>query len=866
MKRKGYLNFSGKLAVIFTLLVGLIIMGQSNIEKPIYLNPDQPIEKRVEDLLTRMTLEEKVSQMGNDAPAINRLEIPAYDWWNECLHGVARAGTATVFPQAIGMAATWDPDLIFKVASATSDEARAKYKKGENGLTFWSPVVNIARDPRWGRTQEGYGEDPYLVSRIGVAFVKGLQGNDPEYLKIVSTPKHFIANNEEWRRHSGSAQIGERLLREYYLPAFKTCVEEGKAQSIMGAYNAVNGVPCCCEKKLLTDILRNEFGFDGYVVSDCWAIFDIYLNHHFVRTAEEAVALAVKAGCDLNCGDTYQDYLVKAVKDGLISEEIIDRAVGRLFKARFRLGMFDPSEKVSYNKISSEVIDSKEHRELALKTACESIVLLKNKGNLLPFDRDKIESIAVIGPNANVCQFGNYSGTPSKAVTPLEGIKNRATPKTSVYYAKGCEIPLGPFPSIQVENLIPPGAKKGQHGLKGEYFTNNSLYGKPALVRIDKEVNFDWSWGPPDKKIPGDNFSVRWTGKLVPPVSKTYRLSVIAQGLFRLFLDDSLLIDNLNGQAITAEDITSREVISIELKAGHPYDIRMEYCEDRGVSLVSLGWDFVPAKDIEEAIKVAKKSDVAIVVVGTNLGIERESRDRANLDLPGFQKDLIKKISRANPKTAVVLINGSPLAINWTKEKVPAIIEVWFPGEEGGNAIADVLFGNYNPGGRLPLTFYKSVDQLPPFHCYNIREGRTYMYLKEEPLFPFGYGLSYTKFEYSNLQIKPKKLKLGSKVNISVDIKNVGTRKGEEVVQLYLKDVVSSVIRPDKELKGFKRINLKPGERRKISFALPVKELSFYDIKRKKFVVEAGTFEAMIGSSSEDIRLKDNFEVTENSK
>jgi len=822
-----------------------------------YENPALSFETRVRDLLQRMTLEEKVSQMGDSSPAIQRLGIDRYKWWNECLHGVCgKAHKTTVFPQAIGLASTWNPDLIYEVAESISDEARAlaNIEESQQFLTFWSPVVNIGRDPRWGRTQEGYGEDPYLVSQLGVAFVRGLQGNHPKYLKVISTPKHFAVNNEEQRRHSGSADVDEQILREYYLPAFKSCVIKGKAQSIMSAYNAVNGIPCSCNNKLLNEILRKEWGFDGYVVSDCGAISDIYQEHYFVETAEEAAALSVIAGTDLNCLHTYQKFLVNAVEEGLITEEYIDIAVGRLFTARFRLGMFDPSEMVPYSQISSDVIDSKKHRELALQTAQESIVLLKNENNLLPLNK-KIKSIAVIGPNANICQFGNYSGTPSKAISPLEGIKNIVSAETKVYYASGCILQGTKLPTIPAEYLVPQDEKYGQHGLKGEYFNNKNLLGKPMITRIDRQIDFDWAGGAPDDVINKDNFSVRWTGKLIAPASKIYKLSITTDDGVRLYLDGEFLVNQWHMRGPTTN------VVSKKLKAGHPYDIRIEYYEETGGASAHLGWEPLLNDPLTEAINICKKSDAVILVVGTDLSIESEGNDREYLDLPKDQNILIKKIHKVNSNTVVVLVNGSPLSINWAKENIPAIIEAWFPGEEGGNAIADVIFGNYNPGGKLPMTFYTSVNQLPPFDDYDITKGRTYMYLKEKPLFPFGHGLSYTKFKYSNLELNQRNLKTTEQINISLYVENVGDYQGDEVVQLYAGDFKASVARPIRKLVGFKRINLKPGEKKKITFTLHVEELSFYDVDKKKFVVKPGKFKFEVGSSSDDIRLKDSFEV-----
>jgi len=852
MKLKVDYIFYKVLVISFVFLVSLSAFGQPQAKKPIYLDTNQPIATRVQNLLSKMTLKEKISQMGAREPAISRLGISAYRIGSECLHGVVAGNTnTTVFPQAIGMASTWNPNLIYHVASAISDEARALATKRGNHryLTFYDPVVNIARDPRWGRTEETYGEDPFLVSSMGVAFVKGLQGDDPKYLKVVATPKHFAVNNDEWARHSGSANVGERTLREYYLPAFKACITEGNAQSIMAALNSINGVPCSANKELLTHILRDEWGFDGYVTSDAEGIINLYDNgHRYVTTPEEAAAIGVKAGTDIDLRTTYQNYLLKAVKAGLISEKTIDQSVARVLAIKFRLGMFDPPSMVPYTKIPYDVVDSKQHRRLALQTALESIVLLKNKDHLLPLSKD-IKSIAVIGPNADVSRFGVYSGTNADAVTPLEGIKSMVSPNTRVLYAKGCGI----WSTIQADYLTPDGAKEGQHGWKGEYFNNRKLSGDPVLVQNDQQINFNWRWGSPGKAVDIDNFSARWTATLVPPVTRVYQFRITTDDGGRLYVDNKLLIDEWHDQS------PHTYVASIKLDAGHPYNIRMEYYEHVDNACAHLGWDYEPA--IKAAASLAKKADMAIVIVGTNMSVESEAHDRADLRLPGLQEDLIKQVYAANPKTIVVLVNGGPLSIDWTKENIPGIIEAWYPGEEGGKAIGDVLFGNYNPGGKLPITFYKSGAQLLPFYDYNIRKGRTYMYLKEKPLFPFGYGLSYTKFKFGNLKIKPEKINPTGKVYITVDVKNIGNLKGDEVAQLYVRDVDSKLVTPIKELEGFKRLTLNPGETKEIEFVLTTNQLAFYHSDLKKWIVEPGMFKIMIGSSSEDIRLTNDFEV-----
>ena len=818
------------------------------------------IEERVDDLVSRMTLEEKISQMVYDAPAIERLGVPKYNWWNECLHGVARAGIATVFPQAIGLAATWNTELMHQVAEAISDEARAKHHEAVRqgireiyaGLTFWSPNINIFRDPRWGRGQETYGEDPYLTARMGVAFVRGLQGDDPHYLKVVATPKHFaVHSGPEPERHHFDARVDERDLRETYLPAFEACVREAKAASVMGAYNRTNGEPCCASPTLLGKILRQEWGFDGYVVSDCGAIRDIYAHHKVVETAAEASALAVKAGCDLNCGGTFPA-LREAVEKGLIDEATIDQAVKRLFTARFRLGMFDPPEQVGYAQIPYEVNDSPEHRALALRAARESIVLLKNEGGLLPLS-EELKSIAVIGPNADDLQvlLGNYNGTPSKAITPLEGIRRKISPSTKLYYAQGCEIaegvpPLSAIPSIY---LRPVDADGPQAGLTAAYYDNLEFEGKPALTRVDPAVNFIWKDATPLTGRMGDVFAVRWTGSLVPPVTGTYKLGVSGLSGYTLYLEGEKLVEYRG----VHHPITQTK--DVQLEAGRFYSLRLDYVNRSLDPQVQLLWS-VPGTDyVSEAVEVAKKAEVVVMVMGLSPSLEGEEMpvrvegfaggDRTDIGLPRPQEELLKRIHALGKPMVLVLLNGSALAVSWAAENVPAIVEAWYPGQAGGDAIADVLFGDYNPAGRLPVTFYKSVEDLPPFEDYRM-EGRTYRYFRGEPLFPFGYGLSYTTFAYSNLQISAKTIAPGETLTVSVEVQNVGQRAGDEVVQLYLSDVAASVPVPIRQLQGFERIHLAPGEKKRVTFTLTPRQLSLIDEEGRR-VIEPGEFQVAVG-------------------
>jgi beta-glucosidase len=678
----------------------------------------------VNDLVSRMTLEEKVSQMQDVAPAIERLGVPAYNWWNEALHGVARSGLATSFPQAIGLAATWDDSLIFRMATVISDEARAKHheyvRQGSRaryqGLTFWSPNINLFRDPRWGRGQETYGEDPFLTGRLAVQFIRGMQGDDPKYLKTVATVKHFaVHSGPEPERHTFDAVVSERDLRESYLPHFAAGIQQGRAYSLMCAYNRVLGNPACGSDLLLKNILRGEWGFSGYVVSDCGAIDDIYERHKVAPTAAAAAALAVKAGTDLECGRTYAN-LVDAVQQGLITEQAIDAAVQRLFLARFQLGLFDPPERVRWAQIPIGVLDQPAHRALARQVARESIVLLKNAGNLLPLRKD-LRTIAVIGPNADDRRMllGNYEGSPTDSITPLRGIREAVSHGTRVLYARGS----------------------------------------------------DW----------------------VAP-------------------RDSLLA---------------------------------------------------------EAVRVAEQADAVVLCLGLTAQLEGEEMpvevegfrggDRTSLDLPAAQQRLLERIVSLGKPTVLVLMSGSAVAVNWAQLHVPAIVEAWYGGQAAGSALADVLFGDYNPAGRLPVTFYKSVNDLPPFDDYRMA-GRTYRFFKGTPLYPFGFGLSYTTFAYKALRASAEQLGAGDTLVVRVDVTNSGRRAGEEVAQLYVRHLGSSVERPNAELRGYRRVTLSPGETRTVEFSVPASSLAYWNPDAHRWVVETEPIEFAVGASSADIRLR----------
>jgi beta-glucosidase len=691
---------------------------------PIYTDPNHPIDERVNDLVDRMTIDEMVSQMGTEAAPIERLGIPKYNWWSEALHGVGRAGIATVFPQAIGLASTWNTNLIRRMAEAISDEGRAKYHEAirkdihdlYTGLTFFSPNINIFRDPRWGRGQETYGEDPYLTSRLAINFVQGMQDDDPHYLKTVATAKHYaVHSGPENKRHSFNAVVSQRDLRMTYLPAFRALVTEGKVSSVMGAYNRVNGEASCASPTLLQNILRNEWGFDGYVVADCGAVDDIYYGHHLVKSATEAAALAVANGCDLECGCTYGipcDYknLKQAVTKGLLTEDDLKRSVKRLFMARFRLGMFDPPDQVPYANIPMSVVDSPEHRELALEVARQSLVLLKNQNSLLPLDKNANQSIAVIGPNADntLVLSGNYYGTAAEPISVLAGIRATVSAGTKVNYAQGCNI-----------------ADPSEDG-----------FSEAVQAAMDSQ------------------------------------LVVLVMGI-------SQQLEGEEGQ-----------------REGNPPGV-------------------------------------------TSLG------DRSTLDLPPVQEKLMQAIDKTGRPIILVLLNGSVISINWANAHIPAILEAWYPGQAGGTAVAEVLFGLTNPSGRLPVTFYQSVSDLPDFEDYSMN-NRTYRYFTGQPLYPFGFGLSYTTFTYQNLQIIPEQVKPGEPVSVQVDVENTGQRLGDEVVQIYLKDVEASLPVPLLTLQGFTRIRLAPGEKQTVQFTLTAEQMSFAN-ESGQWLLEPGEFKVWVG-------------------
>ncbi len=801
-------------------------------QTPAYKNPDLPAEQRAKDIVSRMTLEEKVLQMedgfggrgASGSPAIPRLDIPAYDFWDEALHGVARAGEATVFPQAIGLAASWDTDMMHRVADTISTEARAKYNQAMrdndhsryHGLTFWSPNINIFRDPRWGRGQETYGEDPFLTGRMAVAFIKGMQGEDPHYFKTIATAKHFaVHSGPEPSRHQFDAKISTRDLEETYLPAFHAAVVEGKVDSVMCAYNSVDGAPACANSDLLETYLRGKWGFQGYVVSDCGAIGDIFRGHAYKPNAAAAAAAAVKTGTDFACGNEY-GALADAVKAAQITEAEIDKSLERLFVARFKLGMFDPPERVPFSKIPYSENDSAEHRKLALEAARKSIVLLKNENQTLPV-KAAVKKIAVIGPSADDvdAQRGNYNGFSSKDVAALEGIQKQFAGKAEIRYA------LGATYTAQSMAMVPANALQGDalEGITAEYFDNADLQGQPKLRRAEPRPYLQAGIVDPAVAaagIPARGFSVRWTGTLRAPATGDY--AIRADASTHIFLDDKELPLLLPPRGRPAPPIRT------QLEADHAYKLRVEYRAPAAGGSVRLQWIPPEAPLLAEAVEAVKNADLTIAFVGLNPNLEGEEMsvnipgflggDRTDLNLPAQQERLIEAAIATGKPVVVVLTSGSAVAANYAAEHAAALLESWYNGEEAGTAIAETLAGVNNPAGRLPVTFYKSADQLPKFEDYDM-QGRTYRYFKGDALYGFGFGLSYSKFTYSGL--RTQRNATGAKV--SVRVKNDSTRDGDEVVQLYVSGA-GGAGDPIRNLRGFERIHLRAGETREVEFAL----------------------------------------------
>jgi beta-glucosidase len=864
-------------AIVLGVLMGLSLPAFSQTQPPseaaakrAWMDTSQPVDKRVDALIGQMTLEEKVQQMRDHAPAIPRLGVPKYDWWNEGLHGVAFSGYATNFPQVIGMAATWDTPLVHQMAETISTEARAKYNQAmrENdheaffGLTFWAPNINIFRDPRWGRGQETYGEDPFLTGRMAVAFVSGMQGSDPAHFKVISTPKHFaVHSGPESTRHRANVDISNHDLEDTYLPAFRAAVTEAHAQSVMCAYNSIDGAPACANEMLLKDHLRDAWHFDGYVVSDCAAVADVFTGHHYAADMAHAAASAVRSGTDLECGyGEGQAFpsLVDAVHQNVISEAEVDRALHRLYAARFRLGMFDPPSSYAYGRIGMDENNTPQHRQLSLKAARESMVLLKNEG-ALPI-KAGVKKIAVIGPTAELVQSmqGNYNGPPPNPVYPLNGIEKRFK-GAQVAYAMGSTLAEGFAMPIE-HTALHPAAGSSEYGLKGEYFATPDFSGSPVLTRVDRNVNFNWDKVVPVKGLQRNNYSIRWSGMFSPPAPGDYRIGVRINYCyacenaeeFRLYLDDKLMAKSGAKSAERGEVFES----PMHFDNTQPHAIRLEYLHKEGTAGIDLTWQ-APAQVLrDEAVERAKGAEVIVACVGLSPSLEGEEMpvklegfsggDRTEITLPAAQEELIKTLVGTGTPVVVVLQNGSALAVNYAAEHAAAILEAWYPGEEGGTAIAETLAGDNNPAGRLPVTFYRSIAQLPSFDDYAMK-GRTYRYMTEKPLYGFGYGLSYATFSYGDIKVPANRVKAGDAVHVQSEVKNTGKVAGDEVAELYLAQPQTEVS-PRMVLAGFRRIHLEAGKSANVEFELDPRTLSEVDADGKH-VIMPGEYKVYVGST-----------------
>lgn len=854
--------------VLATTLVSASLFAQTLSSRDAYLDPHLPVEKRVNDLVSRMTLEEKVSQMQSDAPGIPRLHILPYNWWNEGLHGIARSGYATVFPQAIGLAATWDTVLIHQVADTISTEARAKYNQAQReknysiyyGLTIWSPNINIVRDPRWGRGQETYGEDPFLTGQIGSAFVRGLQGDDPTYFKTIATAKHFaVHSGPESDRHTFDAVVSPHDLEDTYLPAFRELVVAAHAHSVMCAYNAVDGAPACASDFLLQQKLKREWHFHGFVVSDCAAITDVAVGHKFAPDLEHASAASVKAGTDLSCGKEYAA-LTAAVGHGLISEPEIDAAVKRLFTARFRLGMFDPEAAVPYNTIPCAENDSPAHAALALQTARASMVLLKNDRDTLPL-APAIKTIAVVGPTAAALPDleGNYNAIASHPVSPLAALQRRLP--GHVLYAQGSPYVEG-LPVPVPETAFEPRGIQGKHGLLAEYYADSNFSRPPVLKRVDSHIDFDWNGASPAQQVPAGNFGVRWYGTVSVPAPGTYGFgfsmahcsSCEDEETVKVWLDTKLAYEFKHARTPGRRAPTTP--FELRFEDTRPHSIRVEYTHDAPHFGAGLTFNWKPPVGPlrEAAVSAAKEADAIVAFLGLSPEIEGEEMpihvpgfeggDRSTIELPAVQQQLIESLAKTGKPLILVLMNGSAIALKDAEQKAAAILEAWYPGQAGGTAIAETLYGENNPAGRLPVTFYKGTEQLPAFSDYSM-QNRTYRYFTGEPLYLFGYGMSYSRFHYSGLKLSDSALHAGQALTVRATVQNVSDCDGEEVVEVYLmpKGISSAPLR---QLVGFERIPLKKAESKVVSFVLDPRRLSVVSPEGIRSVVP-GEYELSLG-------------------
>ena len=872
-------GFRGPTAIIAFLCVGGL-WSQSS-EHPSYLNPALPAEQRAADLVHRMTVEEKVSQLVNQSRAVPRLKVPDYDWWSEALHGVARNGT-TEFPEPIGLAATFDPDSIHRMAAAIGIEGRIKHvqamREGHSnvfeGLDFWAPNINIFRDPRWGRGQETYGEDPFLSARMGVAFVTGLQGDDPNYYRAISTPKHFaVHSGPEPTRHTADVKVSKHDELDTYLPAFRAAVTEGKAGSVMCAYNSINGQPACVNEFLLQDQLRGKWSFQGYVVSDCDAVVNIYRDHHFTKTQPEASALAIQRSMDNECIDfakveddhDYKAYF-DAYKQGILKESEIDTALIRLFTARMKLGMFDPPELVPYSKIDEKQLDSVDHRALAHTLANESMVLLKNDGTL-PLKRGAIK-IAVVGPLADQTRYllGNYNGTPTHTVSVLEGLKAEF-PEAEVAFVPGTHFLRTEGDTVPADALTTP---EGQPGLTVQFSTGDGLQGKGTVLATRRMSNVDLQSGDiPQEASARYPLSVEWNGFLTANETGEYSLGLRGRGDFAMVLIDG---KPLAMQYLDSEH-SQAKAGHLHLEQGKKVSVKVRYrLSKAGPVEAQLIWSRYNPRPSSEAVTSAKNADVVVAVLGITSDLEGEEMpvnedgfkggDRTSIDLPKPEEELLEAVTATGKPVILVLANGSALAVNWASQHVNAILESWYAGEEGGAAIAETLSGKNDPAGRLPVTFYTDVDQLPGFEDYSM-QSRTYRYFRGKPLYPFGHGLSYTTFSYTNLTLPKAAISAGDPLSVEVTVTNTGKREGQEVAQLYL-SFPSVPGAPLRALRGFKRVSLKPGESQRVRFELKERDLNMVSEAGEPIIAE-GTYAVSIGGGQPNTgapTVTGNFRVT----
>lgn len=843
------------------LLPLLLLTGCGQVT---YKNASLSPEERAELLLKELTLEEKVSLMMDGSKPVGRLGIKPYNWWNEALHGVARAGLATVFPQPIGMAASFSPEAVYEVFNAVSDEARAKntyyasqgsYERYQ-GLTMWTPTVNIYRDPRWGRGIETYGEDPYLTSRMGVEVVKGLQGgNDGRYDKLHACAKHFaVHSGPEWNRHEFNAEnIKPRDLHEIYLPPFEALVKEGKVKEVMCAYNRFEGDPCCGSDRLLMQILRDEWGFDGIVLSDCGAIADFYNDrgHKTHPDAESASASAVLSGTDLECGSSYKA-LVEAVKQGKIDEKVVDVAVKRLLAARFALGEMDEPEKVSWTKIPFSVVASAKHDSLALDIARKSMTLLMNKKEILPLKRGGL-TVAVMGPNANdsVMQWGNYNGMPSHTVTILDGVRKALGTDDKLIYEQGC----GWVERTLIQSAFSLCQSTDGPGFSARYWNNVTREGEPVTT-TQVTTPFQFCTSGATVFAPGVNltdFSATYQSIFTPEQSGEVVFEVYAYGSGRL---------RINGEEVRGfsnKHGGRKSTYNLKVQAGKPYDIELDFEYLRSDAQLNFDLGFKKEVDINKSVERVKDADIVIFAGGISPSLEGEEMgvnlpgfkggDRTDIELPAVQRELITALERAGKKVILVNCSGSPIGLEPETEKCEAILQAWYPGQAGGTAVAEVLFGDYNPAGRLPVTFYRNVSQLPDFEDYSLA-GRTYRYMTQTPLFPFGYGLSYTIFEYGQMVLDKVKMGTGQTLKLTIPVTNKGGRNGEEVVQVYLKKH-DDAEGPNRALRAFKRVTIPAGKTVNVEFELKDKALEWWDKESNTMRICTGAYDIMVGSSSQ---------------